>query len=117
MFAKKQPGQLRTRLAEVSARARRERVVCLRSLHSAGVCVRVANLCVSRFVQMDRDVIVGKLPRDVYTQQKMEILMALRKLGEKVPLSSTNTAWVDLRFALQTFDHTPEGTATFKWRL
>uniref|UniRef100_H3DCI0 Leucine zipper and CTNNBIP1 domain containing n=2 Tax=Tetraodon nigroviridis TaxID=99883 RepID=H3DCI0_TETNG len=49
LFAKKQPGQLRTRLAE-----------------------------------MDRDVIVGKLPRDVYTQQKMEILTALRKLGEKL---------------------------------
>ncbi|XDV46173.1 hypothetical protein PO909_014110 [Leuciscus waleckii] len=49
MFAKKQPGQLRTRLAE-----------------------------------MDRDVMVGKLPRDVYTQQKVEILTALRKLGEKL---------------------------------
>ncbi|XP_051981034.1 protein LZIC [Xyrauchen texanus] len=49
LFAKKQPGQLRTRLAE-----------------------------------MDRDVMVGKLPRDVYTQQKVEILTALRKLGEKL---------------------------------
>ncbi|KAK3547824.1 hypothetical protein QTP86_031985 [Hemibagrus guttatus] len=49
LFAKKQPGQLRTRLAE-----------------------------------MDRDVMVGKLPRDVYTQQKLEILTALRKLGEKL---------------------------------
>uniref|UniRef100_A0A8D3BL00 Leucine zipper and CTNNBIP1 domain containing n=1 Tax=Scophthalmus maximus TaxID=52904 RepID=A0A8D3BL00_SCOMX len=49
LFAKKQPGQLRTRLAE-----------------------------------MDRDVMVGKLSRDVYTQQKMEILTALRKLGEKL---------------------------------
>ncbi|XP_020785145.1 protein LZIC [Boleophthalmus pectinirostris] len=49
LFAKKQPGQLRTRLGE-----------------------------------MDRDVMVGKLPRDVYTQQKMEILTALRKLGEKL---------------------------------
>ncbi|XP_006642050.1 protein LZIC [Lepisosteus oculatus] len=49
LFAKKQPGQLRTRLAE-----------------------------------MDRDVMVGKLPRVVYTQQKVEILMALRKLGEKL---------------------------------
>lgn len=35
-------------------------------------------------VQMDRDVMVGKLSRAVYTQQKMEILTALRKLGEKV---------------------------------
>uniref|UniRef100_A0A3B3SUM4 Leucine zipper and CTNNBIP1 domain containing n=1 Tax=Paramormyrops kingsleyae TaxID=1676925 RepID=A0A3B3SUM4_9TELE len=49
LFAKKQPGQLRTRLAE-----------------------------------MDRDVMVGKLPRGTYTQQKVEILMALRKLGETV---------------------------------
>uniref|UniRef100_A0A3P9PMN1 Leucine zipper and CTNNBIP1 domain containing n=1 Tax=Poecilia reticulata TaxID=8081 RepID=A0A3P9PMN1_POERE len=49
LFAKKQPGQLRTRLAE-----------------------------------MDRDVMVGKMSRDVHTQQKMEILTALRKLGEKL---------------------------------
>ncbi|XP_029435136.1 protein LZIC isoform X1 [Rhinatrema bivittatum] len=49
MFAKKQPGQLRTRLAE-----------------------------------LDRDLMVGKLRRDLYTQQKMEILTALRKLGEKL---------------------------------
>ena len=33
---------------------------------------------------MDRDVMVGKLSRDVYVQQKVEILTALRKLGEKV---------------------------------
>lgn len=46
--------------------------------------VPVPPLCVSTFVQMDRDVMVGKLLRDVYTQQKMEILTALRKLGEKV---------------------------------
>ncbi|XP_037124320.1 protein LZIC [Syngnathus acus] len=49
LFAKKQPGQLRTRLAE-----------------------------------MDRDVMVGKLSRDDYKQQKMEVLTALRKLGEKL---------------------------------
>ncbi|XP_056651787.1 protein LZIC isoform X2 [Monodelphis domestica] len=49
LFAKKQPGQLRTRLAE-----------------------------------MDRDLMVGKLERDIYTQQKLEILTALRKLGEKL---------------------------------
>lgn len=33
---------------------------------------------------MDRDLMVGKLGRDLYTQQKVEILTALRKLGEKV---------------------------------
>lgn len=35
---------------------------------------------------MDRDLMVGKLGRDLYTQQKVEILTALRKLGEKVPV-------------------------------
>lgn len=35
---------------------------------------------------MDRDLMVGKLERDLYTQQKVEILTALRKLGEKVPI-------------------------------
>lgn len=44
------------------------------------VVFNTAVLC----IQMDRDVMVGKLPRDVYTQQKLEILTALRKLGEKV---------------------------------
>ncbi|MEE6485153.1 hypothetical protein FKM82_014184 [Ascaphus truei] len=33
---------------------------------------------------MDRDLMVGKLGRDLYTQQKGEILTALRKLGEKL---------------------------------
>lgn len=42
---------------------------------------------VAHFAQMDRDVIVGKMSRDVYTQQKMEILTALRKLGEKVRIA------------------------------
>lgn len=49
------------------------------------ICVRDSwPTTLSRCVQMDRDVIVGKLSRDVYMQQKMEILTALRKLGEKV---------------------------------
>jgi len=47
MFAKKQPGQLRTRLAEI-----------------------------------ERDAKIGKLAMDVFSQQKVEILTALRKLGE-----------------------------------
>ncbi|KAG8434812.1 hypothetical protein GDO86_012965 [Hymenochirus boettgeri] len=49
MFAKKQPGQLRMRLAE-----------------------------------LDRDLMVGRLQRDIYTQQKVEILIAVEKLGEKL---------------------------------
>lgn len=38
---------------------------------------------------MDRDLMVGKLGRDLYTQQKVEILTALRKLGEKVVQGGT----------------------------
>uniref|UniRef100_A0A6I8RJ69 Protein LZIC n=1 Tax=Xenopus tropicalis TaxID=8364 RepID=A0A6I8RJ69_XENTR len=33
---------------------------------------------------LDRDLMVGKLGRDLYTQQKGEILIALQKLGEKL---------------------------------
>jgi len=33
---------------------------------------------------MQRDVKVGKMSQDMYTQQAVEILAALRKLGEKV---------------------------------
>ncbi|XP_072043729.1 protein LZIC-like [Amphiura filiformis] len=49
LFAKKQPGQLRQRLAQV-----------------------------------ERDGKVNKLSPDLYTQQKVEILMALSKLGDKL---------------------------------
>ena len=33
---------------------------------------------------MQRDVKMGRISQDVYTQQSIEILAALRKLGEKV---------------------------------
>ena len=33
---------------------------------------------------MSRDVKMGKLSQDIFTQQSVEILVALRKLGEKV---------------------------------
>ncbi|XP_071946224.1 protein LZIC-like [Antedon mediterranea] len=49
LFAKKQPGQLRQRLAEI-----------------------------------DRDVKIGKLSSEVHVQQKLEILTALKKLGDKL---------------------------------
>ena len=38
---------------------------------------------------MQRDVKVGKLSEDVYTSQAVEILAALRKLGEKVSKGAT----------------------------
>ncbi|PIK58320.1 hypothetical protein BSL78_04761 [Apostichopus japonicus] len=57
LFAKKQPGQLRQRLAEV-----------------------------------ERDHKVGKLPSDMFVQQKLEILTALKKLGDK--LISTEEAFL-----------------------
>ena len=36
------------------------------------------------YFQLQRDVKVGRISEDVYTQQGVEILSALRKLGEKV---------------------------------
>ncbi|XP_066547450.1 protein LZIC [Amia ocellicauda] len=69
LFAKKQPGQLRIRLAE-----------------------------------MDRDVMVGKLPRDVYTQQKVEILMALRKLGEKLTVEDESFLSANASATLSQFE-------------
>lgn len=41
-------------------------------------------------MQMQRDVKVGKLSEDVYTAQAVEILAALRKLGEKVSTLDTH---------------------------
>ncbi|KAG8185588.1 hypothetical protein JTE90_023288 [Oedothorax gibbosus] len=49
MFAKKQPGQLRQKLAE-----------------------------------LERDTKIGKIPQDVLNQQKIEILFALKKLGDEL---------------------------------
>lgn len=39
---------------------------------------------------MQREVKVGKLSDDIYTQQAVEILAALRKLGEKVLYTAIN---------------------------
>lgn len=47
-------------------------------------CLKIVRTHVWHLGQMDRDVMVGKISRDVHTQQKLEILTALRKLGEKV---------------------------------
>ncbi|KAM9108284.1 protein LZIC isoform 2-T2 [Megaptera novaeangliae] len=72
LFAKKQPGQLRTRLAEFPDQGSNPR-----PLHWKADSLLLDH-------QMDRDLMVGKLERDLYTQQKVEILTALRKLGEKL---------------------------------
>lgn len=74
MFAKKQPGQLRTRLGE-----------------------------------MDRDLMVGKLGRDLYTQQKGEILTALRKLGEKLTPEEEAFLAENAGAALSQFQKVSEG--------
>ncbi|XP_073877051.1 protein LZIC isoform X5 [Macaca fascicularis] len=52
---------------------------------------------------MDRDLMVGKLERDLYTQQKVEILTALRKLGEKA-LETKSLLWQVLRLKKQKND-------------
>lgn len=97
LFAKKQPGQLRTRLAEVSTLACGGYLGGLRC--SPALVSRLLGSLVSLLVQMDRDVIVGKLPRDVYTQQKLEILTALRKLGEKVNVAHGSVALLNGYFS------------------
>ncbi|XP_072282158.1 protein LZIC isoform X2 [Pyxicephalus adspersus] len=74
MFAKKQPGQLRTRLGE-----------------------------------MGRDLMVGKLGRDLYTQQKGEILTALRKLGEKLTPEEEAFLAENAGAALSQFQKVSEG--------
>ncbi|KAM4650360.1 protein LZIC [Discoglossus pictus] len=74
LFAKKQPGQLRTRLSE-----------------------------------MDRDLMVGKLAREPYTQQKVEILTALRKLGEKLIPEDESFLSENAGTALSQFQTVSEG--------
>ncbi|KAM4703318.1 protein LZIC [Rhinophrynus dorsalis] len=74
MFAKKQPGQLRTRLAE-----------------------------------MDRDLMVGKLERDLYTQQKGEVLTALRKLGETLTPEDESFLCENAVATLSQFEKVSEG--------
>ena len=44
----------------------------------------VANPSRLLLAQMERDVKMGRISQDIYTQQSIEILTALRKLGEKV---------------------------------
>lgn len=105
LFAKKQPGQLRTRLAEVWILRPRIWITCL--MDSSRILFKMfCNLSVIFFklsVQMDRDVIVGKLLRDVYTQQKMEILTALRKLGEKVTITHSRDVMSQFRLIHKLF--------------
>ena len=48
------------------------------------------------FAQMQRDLKVGKLPQNAYNQQAVEILTALRKLGEKVRVCCCHWLWIIL---------------------
>lgn len=73
MFAKKQPGQLRTRLAE-----------------------------------MDRDLMIGKLGKDLHTEHKVEILGALRKLGEKLTAEEEAFLMANAGAALSQFESVSE---------
>ena len=80
-------------------------LVSLRSIKRYGLGLGLFNVCIGGWIiliwevqilshdkscdihslsQMQRDVKVGKLSQDAYTHQAVEILAALRKLGEKV---------------------------------
>ncbi|XP_014673110.1 PREDICTED: protein LZIC-like [Priapulus caudatus] len=69
MFAKKQPGQLRERLA-----------------------------------QLDRDAKIGRLSADDHSQQKLEILAALKKLGETLRADEESYLQVNADAALKAFE-------------
>ncbi|RWS24575.1 protein LZIC-like protein [Leptotrombidium deliense] len=71
MFAKKQPMQLRTRLAEVY-------VDILFAFHL---------ICFSWNRQIERDVKFNKLSKDEFVLQKIEILIALKKLKENLDVN------------------------------
>lgn len=58
---------------------------------------------------MDRDLMVGKLGRDLYTQQKGEILTALRKLGEKLTPEEEAFLAENAGAALSQFQKVSEG--------
>ncbi|XP_029196650.2 protein LZIC-like isoform X1 [Acropora millepora] len=73
LFAKKQPGQLRQRLAE-----------------------------------MQRDLKTGHLSQTAYTQQAVEILTALKKLGEQLKPVEAEFLAVNTNAALSTFEKVSE---------
>ncbi|KXJ22578.1 protein LZIC [Exaiptasia diaphana] len=73
MFAKKQPGQLRQRLAE-----------------------------------MQRDLKTGHMSEDVYTQQAVEILTALKKLGEQLKPQEVSFLAANSNAALSSFEKVSE---------
>ena len=75
MFAKRQPGQLRTRLND-----------------------------------LQRDVKMGKVSEDLYTQQAVEILAALKKLGEKLTAQEAQFMSQHTSEALSQFQQVSEQT-------
>eukprot|EP00112_Aurelia_sp_Birch-Aquarium-sp1_P007881 Seg186.5 transcript_id=Seg186.5/GoldUCD/mRNA.D3Y31 product="Protein LZIC" protein_id=Seg186.5/GoldUCD/D3Y31 len=77
LFAKKQPGQLRQRLAD-----------------------------------LQRDQNLGKISQDSYSQQAVEILAALRKLGETLTPAEIDFLQRNTSKALQSFENVTEGSGS-----
>lgn len=66
LFAKREPGQLRARL-------------------DGAILLSRASVLSHLFVlEMEKEVAIGKISKSAQTEQKVEILTALRKLGEQV---------------------------------
>ncbi|ELR13295.1 leucine zipper and CTNNBIP1 domain containing, putative [Acanthamoeba castellanii str. Neff] len=81
LFAKKQPGQLRGRLDALKARA--------------PLLPLLAGL---------RDLKLGKLSSDAYTQQALEILTALKKLGETLSAEELHFLSANMTASLSAFE-------------
>nr|CAB3263580.1 protein LZIC-like [Phallusia mammillata] len=75
LFAKKEPGQLRTRLSGI-----------------------------------ERDYKVGKLPQDLYVQQKLEILVAVKKLGEELSYEEQSFVAQNSKTSMRNFQEVGLGT-------
>ena len=78
------PKSIRTKLVRVCVGYSKVTCTCPLSCMKVRVVFFVMILPTAFLPQMQRDVKIGKMSQDAYTQQAVEILAALRKLGEKV---------------------------------
>lgn len=86
MFAKKQPDQLRVKLAQVS--------------HNSVILKQLLN----QFFQLERDHKINKLSEMELNEKKIEILMALKKLGEQLTSSESEYLQANASDSMKEFE-------------